>query len=138
MPEEGATTGISVAFDSWSSSGEDLVGVSVRVDGELLRQVSVPTLNGEANDPASLQTGLLGDTNDPLASLSWQPMRVVLDEAGLVDVYWKGRIVVNALPTNYQPFAGRFIVASRTGGASQANHFDDLFIAVKTRDPVTP
>ncbi len=48
LPEEGSQTGLGIGFDAWVSGGQDIVGISVRVDGEMVEQVAAGTLNGEA------------------------------------------------------------------------------------------
>ena len=55
--KEGSQTGIGIGLDDFSGIGTDVIGFSVRVDGELVEQIAVPTLNGLVNDPTSLQTG---------------------------------------------------------------------------------
>ena len=89
LPEEGSLTGLGIGYDTWQSadivagSVQDAVGISVRVDGNLIAQLPVPlqpgniytgtgtgTLNEvpyrnlattDANYPKSMQTGALSD-----------------------------------------------------------------------------
>ena len=128
LPEEGTRTGVSVGFDAWESGGDDIVGFSVRVDGVLVDQIAAGTLNGELDDPTSLQTGpRLGD--DPvanLAALGWARFEIDLAPDGLLDVTWKGSKLVEGVQTNWTPSPGQLVFAARTGGANQAHHFDNL------------
>jgi hypothetical protein len=45
LPEEGTTTGLSVGFDEWqsgTSDPQDVAGLSIRVDGQLIAQLPLP------------------------------------------------------------------------------------------------
>ncbi|MBI4658882.1 MAG: hypothetical protein HY735_08565 [Verrucomicrobia bacterium] len=80
LPEEGSATGLGIGFDTWQSAAikgvPDVVGISVRVDGELITQFPVPLKPGnlypggeynevpyrnlattDANYKSSMQTG---------------------------------------------------------------------------------
>ncbi len=129
VPEEGTTTGIAICFDAYFSGGEDVIGFSVRVDGVVITQVSLPTLNGAVDDPTSLQTGPAGG----VAGLGWARFEVDLQQDGTLDVTWKGTPVIEDLPTGYFPSKGRLVFAARTGGLNQAHHFDNLTL---TTEPV--
>ncbi|RME92642.1 MAG: hypothetical protein D6766_09670, partial [Verrucomicrobia bacterium] len=84
LPEEGARTGLGIGFDTWQSATingvQDVVGISVRVNGELKFQLPVPLEPGnvfpggnsdeapyrnlpvdDANYKKSMQTGALTD-----------------------------------------------------------------------------
>lgn len=103
LPEEGSTTGISIGFDEWQSGpapstpGEfvdpdalDVIGMSLRVDGRIVGQASLPTLNGALDDITSLQTG----PNDG-SELGWAELTIdaPVDGIGTVNVTWKGSAV---------------------------------------------
>jgi len=88
LPEEGSLTGLGIGFDTWQSGDHpggitDVVGISVRVDGELITQLPVPLRPGnvwpggtfdevpfrnlattDANYAQSMQTGALNTTDD--------------------------------------------------------------------------
>ncbi len=99
LPEEGSTTGISVGFDEWQSgpnaqetgnyTTDDLVGLSLRIDGQLVGQAPLPTLNGALDDITSLQTG----PNDG-SDLGWATLTISapLEGASIYNttVSWKG------------------------------------------------
>ncbi len=129
LPEEGSQTGLGIGFDAWYSGGTDVIGFSVRVDGELVTQVPAPTLNGEADDIESLQTGPL-NVDDPLSELTWQPFEVDLTPAGELTISWKGEVIVDALPVNYFPGPGQIVFGARTGDANQHHHFDNLSLTI--------
>ncbi len=80
LPEEGTSTGLAIGFDTWQSATiggvQDVVGISVRVNGALLTQFPVPLMAGnqypggtydaapyanlpktDPNYPKSMQTG---------------------------------------------------------------------------------
>jgi hypothetical protein len=85
LPEEGSLTGLGIGFDTWQSGDHpggitDVVGISLRVDGQLITQLPVPLRPGNvwpggtfdevpfrnlatnnANYASSMQTGALSD-----------------------------------------------------------------------------
>ena len=73
LPEEGTTTGIAIGFDEWDSGSGDVVGLSVRVDGELVKQIEMPTLNGALDDITSLQTG---PNDNGVDGLGWAKLEI--------------------------------------------------------------
>ena len=88
LPEEGSLTGLGIGFDTWQSGDHpggirDVVGISIRVEGELLTQLPVPLRPGnvwpggtydeapfrnlattDANYASLMQTGALNTTDD--------------------------------------------------------------------------
>ena len=130
LPEEGSQTGLGIGFDAWVSGGQDIVGISVRVDGEMVEQVAADTLNGEADDVTSLQTGPQSDDpDDPTSELTWQPFEVELTPNGDLTVSWKGTAIVET-QVNYFPGPGQVVFGGRTGGANQNHHFDNLSLTI--------
>ncbi|MGY8687804.1 MAG: LamG domain-containing protein, partial [Verrucomicrobiales bacterium] len=98
LPEEGSQTGLGIGLDAWVSGGSDVVGFSIRVDGDLVKQVEAGTLNGEADDETSLQTGPQNLDADPtevdetVANLTWQQFRAFLDpDTSELTIEWKGK-----------------------------------------------
>jgi hypothetical protein len=130
LPEEGTTTGLGIGFDTWDSGSGDVVGISVRVDNQLLAQYAYPTLNGALTDLTSLQTGPLvtGEPEERLAALGWAPFEVDLKEDGSLTIKYKNAIVVENLATDFFPSAGRLVLAGRTGGANAYHHVDNVRI----------
>lgn len=149
LPEEGTWTGISIGFDAYNSggsatgpwpfeaggvngcgptsTGSDLIGISVRVDGILVQQIPLPTLNGGVNDASSIQTGPQDGTSNPDV-LGWAHLKVTVSTSGVVDVYWKGAHIVNGYPSAYFPSPGALVFAGRTGGLNQNNNIDNISI----------
>lgn len=138
LPEEGTQTGIGIGFDAWNSGsgsscnvigpqiGPDVRAVTVRVDGILVLQYATPTANGLCADPTSLQTGPRGDGS--ATTLCWAHLKVDLDTAGMLNVWWKGVQILSNFQTTYFPSAGRLIFAGRTGGSTQNQHVDNIKI----------
>jgi len=126
LPEEGTQTGIGVGFDEWFSGGEDVIGLSVRIDNELVSQVELPTLNGALDDITSLQTG---PNDDGINNLGWAPFEIDLNSSGLLQVSYKGNLFVDQ-QLDIEPFAGRLVFAGRTGGANAAHHIDNIIVTV--------
>jgi hypothetical protein len=144
LPEEGTKTGISIGFDAWNSGGTapycdgnnvpnaanigpDVIGMSVRVDGALIAQFPMPTLNGSCSDPTSLQTGPYDGTFDP-AVLCWAHLKVVLNDSAQLSVYWKGVQLLTNYQTTYFPSPGRLLFGGRTGGSNQNQDMDNIVI----------
>ncbi|MSU84760.1 MAG: hypothetical protein EXS21_06540 [Pedosphaera sp.] len=88
LPEEGSLTGLGIGFDTWQSGDHpggitDVVGISIRVEGQLLTQLPVPLRPGnvwpggtfdevpfrnlattDSNYASSMQTGALNTADD--------------------------------------------------------------------------
>jgi hypothetical protein len=140
MPEEGTTTGISVGFDAYANGGSppwppdqltnifgDIVGIDVRVEGILILQYPMPTLNGSVTDPTSIQTGANDGTASP-DSLSWAHLQVSLSTNGLLNVYYKGAQILTNYATGYVPGPGQLVLAGRTGGYNENQDVDNITI----------
>ncbi|MES2706877.1 MAG: PA14 domain-containing protein [Verrucomicrobiota bacterium] len=122
--EEGTTTGLAIGFDTYDNdpAGDvDNIGFTVRLDGQIIREVSAPVLNGDVTNADSLQTGTVGNAG-------WAHFKVELRTDGTLDITWKGTKVVDNLSTGWTPSGGRMVFAARTGGANEAHHFDNLVI----------
>ena len=129
LPEEGSTTGIAIGFDEWFSGGSDTVGMSIRLDNTILREIPLGTRNGALNDITSLQTGPLGpqgESDDTL--LGWAPIEITLD-AGILSISWKGNVVFSEF-VNWTPSPGQIVLGGRTGGARAHHHMDNLYVEV--------
>ncbi len=143
LPEEGSQTGIAIGFDEWQSGPADpdataedcgsvdfdCVGMSVRIDNELVFQGPFPTLNGELDDQTSLQTGPQGDVED----LGWAELAISVvpdstNEANsLIKIEYKDRVVFDD-SVEYARGPGFLVFGGRTGGANAAHHIDDIAI----------
>lgn len=131
LPEEGTTTGVSIGLDEWFSGGSDVIGISVRVDGVLVNQTSLPTLNGSATDTTSLQTGPAGvpvDADYNVPGHSFVNLTIRMDDDGTLDVSYKGRDILSNFATSYFPSRGRIVLAGRTGGSNSNHHVDNISI----------
>ncbi len=136
LPEEGTKTGIAIGFDAWKSdagsacsqAGDDIIGVSIRIDNTLVSQFPCPVKNGSCTDANSLQTGPI-DANSQYGSLCWAHLKVDLDVTGKLNVFWKGKqILTNYVAAGYYPSPGRLVFAGRTGGNHQNQHVDNIKI----------
>lgn len=167
LPEEGSQTGLGIGFDAWYSGGDgswsntgrkpgsapltdDVIGISVRLDNNLIYQFAMPTENGSCGDITSLQTGPQ-DANPTVQNpdgsfsgagsgdlLCWQPVTVTLAEDGTLTVTYKGAELTPAggLKTTFAPSAGRLVLVGRTGGSNQNNWVDN--ISINTIPATTP
>jgi hypothetical protein len=127
LPEEGTTTGLAIGFDEWLSGGAaggDVIGMSIRIDDELVEQIPFPTLNGEVDDQTSLQTGPQGvDYNE----LGWATLELSLSSTNNLRIAYKGLEVFNE-QIDYEPSPGLLVFAGRTGGANSNHHIDNISI----------
>jgi hypothetical protein len=157
LPEAGTATGIAIGFDTWSGNalpdGADIEGIIVRVDNVTVLKYAMPTRNGAATDPTSMQTGPLdsaywtagGDAYAPEAwsSLTWQHFSCVLDDTAKLTVTWKGVIILDHYQTKFFPSPGRIVMACRTGGNNENTHMDNIklvttAITADTQAPTAP
>ncbi|HUF62155.1 MAG TPA: LamG-like jellyroll fold domain-containing protein, partial [Verrucomicrobiales bacterium] len=122
LPEEGSTTGLGIGLDAWFSGGADVIGFSVRVDNELVTQIPAATLNGEATDATSLQTG------PDAAGLTWQPFTADLVN-GELTLTWKGVTILDSLPIDFPATpTGGMVFGGRTRGSNQNHHVDNIMV----------
>ena len=135
LPEEGTTTGVAIGFDEWFSGGTDVVGLSIRVDNNLVNQYEFPILNGEVDDEESLQTGPEGVFDDELQDLmGWAHLSIELCQNNLTVTY-KGVEAFNE-PIEYAPSTGALVFGGRTGGANAYHHLDN--IQIRTGGDIRP
>ena len=135
LPEEGSRTGLGIGFDEWDSGAPDVVGFSVRVDGELVTQVAANIRNGAPDDVESLQTGPIGPEGPgDISELTWQPFEVELKEDGKLTIKWKGKTVLDNFQTTFFPSPVQIVFAGRTGGANAAHHVDNIGLTIQPLD----
>jgi hypothetical protein len=127
LPEEGATTGLAIGFDEWDSGNGDVIGMSVRVDGQLINQVSIPQFHGAALNTASLQTGPAGLSLTNIDALQWAPLQVSLNDSRLV-VSYKNQVFVDQF-VDFTTSPGRVVIGGRTGGSTSHHHLDHLRVS---------
>ena len=101
MPEEGTTTGISISIDETQTGPlpfscetnvtNDVVGISLRIDGEIVGQAYLPHENGELENPVSLQTG---PSTGNISDLGWATLTLEAPTQGAnlgnTNITWKG------------------------------------------------
>ncbi len=144
LPEEGSQTGLGIGFDEWQSGGADpnataedcgsvdfdCIGISVRVDNELILQAPFPTLNGTVDDTTSLQTG---PAASPANTLGWAPFSIEVtpdpsnSANSIVLITYKGREVINE-SIEYRTTPGQLVFGGRTGGSNANHHIDNIFL----------
>jgi hypothetical protein len=128
----------------------DREGITLRVDDKTLIQGNFGTANRNGacsnlfNTVATnacaisgfactnintLQTGPYGGAGNTVgaALLCWQHLSITLSNQVLT-VVWKGRTNMTTTVSNWLGGTGRFILAGRTGGDNQIQHFDNLVI----------
>jgi len=150
MPEEGTTTGISVGFDAYANGGSapwppdqlpgitgDIVGLDIRVDGTLILQYPMPTLNGSVTDPTSIQTGPYDGTGSS-NGLGWAHCVVSLNTSGALNVYYKGAQILTNYATGFVPSPGQLVLAGRTGGLNENQDVDNITITTTIATGVAP
>ncbi|PYK60784.1 MAG: hypothetical protein DME21_10845, partial [Verrucomicrobia bacterium] len=127
--EEGSTTGISVGFDSYNNGSGDFEGLDIRVDGQLVLEYAMPTLNGLCADATSIQTGPI-DPNNPGSGdlLCWAPLTVALNTNGVLNVSYKNTLILSNYQTTYFPSPGRLVLGARTGGLNELQYVDNISI----------
>jgi hypothetical protein len=124
LPEEGTQTGLAIGFDMWQSgtadptqTGDvryDCIGLSVRIDNRLVKQVWMP-------NATPLLTG-------PAGALTWQPFSVTLTTDGYLTVKYQGITYIDRMLVDFAPGPGRLVFAGRTGGAYCKMYVDNISI----------
>jgi hypothetical protein len=155
------TWGTGTAPVGGSNGANDVRGISVRVDGVQKAQVAMPGVvfaDGDshpfATDALTLITGPFSNGPDPANAnqgnpdngdgttappalgkrLNWVPLKVTVDETGILNVFWKGSNIVQNLQTTYGPGPGRIIFGASTGGAMEYAGIDDIKITTVPSD----
>ncbi len=109
--------------DDFGEIVNDCVGLSIRVDGELIGQAGFPTLNGDLFDNTSLQTGPQGEE----LGFARLVIELVAQEDGTSNLFvsYKDRTVFDQA-IEYTPSPGQFVFGGRTGGANSNHHIDNI------------
>lgn len=130
LPEEGTMTGLAIGFDEWYSGGADVIGMSVRVDNDLIHQVALPTLHGAVDDITSLQTGPRGPGGPgDISELGWARLEIDLSTDKLLRIAYKGNVVFEDY-VDYTPGPSQLVFGGRTGGANAAHHIDNISVTL--------
>ena len=106
----------------------------MRVDGNLVLQFPIPTLNGACTDPTSIQTGWTGTGGTP-DGLCWAHLKVVLDTNAMLSVHWKNKLIISNYPTSYKPSPSRLVLGGRTAAGWEFHHVDNIAISTIVRAP---
>jgi hypothetical protein len=161
QPENGTATGLAIGFDTWAGNtladgSGDLVGIIVAVDNKVLLKQSMPTVNGEADDTTSMQTGPRDSAYwsatgvdvgafdyygvpAAWAGLQWRHLSVKMTSDGKLTIIYKGKTLLDAYQTSYFASAGQVVLMGRTGGSNEHTHFDNITLTTTAvADNVAP
>lgn len=129
-PDCGPSSSLEASLDAGRAGiVHDCIGISIRVDNELIAQAAFPTLNGELSDQFSLQTGPQGSVDD----LGWAELRIQVtpdltnENNSNIRITYKDREVING-SFAYKPSPGQLVFGGRTGGANSHHHIDNIRI----------
>jgi len=103
-----------------------VIGISIRVDGQLKHTVPLPFIGVPDTDPNYKQSLQTGPSGAGVGALKWEKFKVDLRLDGTIDVFWKGEKVIDNVQTDFTPTVGQLLFGARTGGLNQAHHFDNL------------
>ncbi len=115
--EEGLEEGLAVNFDTWDNTFGEAPAIEVKWLGQII--ASVPFQASQS--PAGI--------TDPAAAA--RDVIIELKANGRIDVSYGGTLVLNNVPTPYDPAAIRtpkWVLGTRIGGANDNYWFDDLCI----------
>jgi hypothetical protein len=121
--EEGAGTGLTVAFDNWDNGGGEAPAIDIKWGGVVVASTKMGT-----------QQVSTIDTFDEFVDVM-----IRLNRDGTVDVTYRGDVIHDAVQTAYRPFPNaRLALGARTGGANANHWIDDLSLTYGTEPgPVT-
>jgi hypothetical protein len=108
--EEGAGTGLTIAFDTNDNGGGEAPAVDVKWRGQTIGHVPK---NVNYND-------------------GFVPVGITLNAGGALDVSWNNEQLYSGFLTGYTPIAGRFGFGARTGALNEYHFMDDLCISVES------
>ena len=116
--EEGLDEGLAVNFDTWDNGGGEAPAVEIKWMGKIVTNVFFQASQSPAGitDPAAAERDVL----------------IELKANGKMDVSYGGTLVLNNVPTPYDPAAIRapkWVLGARVGGANDNHWIDDLCIA---------
>src|SRR5690242_5094760 len=118
-----ATTLITGPFSNGGFSN----GPTVSIGG-----LAVPAYGNPDNGDGTFAPPALGKR------LNWCPMKVSVDETGVLNLWWKGSNIVQNLQTTYGPGPGRIIFGASTGVAMEYVAIDDVKIVTLPSDSSFP
>jgi len=129
-PSCGPSSSLDLSLDAGRDRIEhDCIGISIRIDDELVAQAPFPILNGSLGNDQSLQTGPERDAFD----LGWAKLIIQVtpdltnENNSNIRITYKDREVING-SFAYRPSPGQLVFGGRTGGANSAHHIDNIRI----------
>jgi hypothetical protein len=133
--EEGTHTGLSVSLDEWDSGSGDVVGITLRVDDNIVANYPYPTLNGDSTDTTSLQT-YDSYNSAPPGNGKWVHLSMEVQEDGKLFVFYKGEEITPAggLQTGFGPSAAQLVLAARNSSRTSNRHVDNVQIITVPSD----
>jgi hypothetical protein len=126
-PEDGATSGIGIGFDTYQNDANNPAGMYIYVDGVQALKFPMPTINGSVTDATSLETGPNDGSGAP-ESLGWAHLQVILSTNGLLNVFYKNTHILTDYATGFKPGPGNLVLAGRTGGLNANQDVDQITI----------
>jgi hypothetical protein len=114
--EEGAGTGLTVAFDSYDNGDNEAPAIDVEWAGNTIGRVLMPVSVGSSFFDVFLE----------------------MSADGKLDVTYNSLPIYTDFPTGYTPISGgRFGFGARTGGLNDNHWIDDLTITTVVPGPTT-
>ncbi len=126
--EDGAGTGLTVAFDIYDNAGGEGPSIDIKFKGIVVASTKLPR--------PFLETG---DVATPESPGNFVPVLIRLNPNGTLDLAYKDQVIYNKFPiTNYATISnGKFAWAARTGGLNENQWIDDIAITtVKATGPL--
>lgn len=113
--EEGSGNGLIVSFDTYQNSAVDLPGISLKWQGNLLAERTMPF------------SALLSDPE-------YFPVVIKLDSDATADVWFNNEVIFYDVPVpGFSPLSGAsFVWAARTGGLNQNAFIDNINLTTTT------
>ncbi len=118
MGEEGAGTGLTLAFDTYDNGGGEAPAIDLKKGGVIIaskKGVGGIFRNNQFNE-----------------------VRVTVDNDGSLDLSVGGTVIFSNVIGAFAPSAGRFGFGARTGGSADNHWVDDMNITTRTDAPVNP
>ncbi len=116
--EEGAGTGLTVAFDTYDNGGGEAPAIDIKKAGVVI--ASAKGIGGVFRNN------------------TFQPVRINVDIDGSLDLSVGSTVVYTNLLGAFTPTAGRFGLGARTGGSADNHWVDDLSITTRLDTPTGP
>jgi len=137
MKEEGIADGLSVSFDSYDNSSEDMAPtIAIRLNGAFLAAVRMAETD-VSEDVSALPIPTDPATGQPMTLRTgnmFVPVEIELRGDGTLDVSYKNVKVLANVATGYTPRTGVFGFGARTGGGYATHWVDDLAIVVNRHE----